>query len=152
MFLKWTRPYAPIEREYILYGSEPAWGYRFNKLTKEPVMSDLTNPIFHDETEARRHVEALRWADGRYCPHCVLRMKPAPLRARTAPAFTTATLVRRRSPRQSGPSSSGPTFPYTSGWPLRTCFAHPRRACPRTGCSVLLTSPRGSWPIAFGKR
>jgi transposase-like protein len=31
---------------------------------------DLTNPIFTDATEARKHLEALRWANGRFCPHC----------------------------------------------------------------------------------
>jgi transposase-like protein len=31
---------------------------------------DLTNPIFHDETKAREHLEAARWPDGPYCPHC----------------------------------------------------------------------------------
>ncbi len=35
-------------------------------------MSDnLTNPIFHDETAARAHFEAIRWPDGKAdCPHC----------------------------------------------------------------------------------
>ena len=28
---------------------------------------DLTNPIFHDETAARKHVEALRWPNGPVC-------------------------------------------------------------------------------------
>jgi len=31
---------------------------------------DLTNPIFHNEIEARKHLEAARWPDGPYCPHC----------------------------------------------------------------------------------
>jgi transposase-like protein len=31
---------------------------------------DLTNPIFHDEDKAREHLEALRWPDGPFCPHC----------------------------------------------------------------------------------
>lgn len=30
----------------------------------------LTDPIFHDEDAARAHFEALRWPDGRVCPHC----------------------------------------------------------------------------------
>lgn len=30
----------------------------------------LTDPIFHDEDSARRHFEAIRWPDGRACPHC----------------------------------------------------------------------------------
>lgn len=33
-------------------------------------MTDLTNPIYHDEDKARAHFEALRWPDGRVCPHC----------------------------------------------------------------------------------
>ena len=30
----------------------------------------LTDAIFHDEEAARAHYEALRWPDGRVCPHC----------------------------------------------------------------------------------
>ncbi len=30
----------------------------------------LSDPIFHDEDAARAHFEALRWPDGRSCPHC----------------------------------------------------------------------------------
>ncbi|NBB16460.1 IS1595 family transposase [Caulobacter sp. SLTY] len=30
----------------------------------------LTDPIFHDEDAARAHFEALRWPNGRVCPHC----------------------------------------------------------------------------------
>lgn len=33
-------------------------------------MTNLTNPIFNDENKAREHLEALRWPDGPYCPHC----------------------------------------------------------------------------------
>lgn len=33
-------------------------------------MLDLTDPIYSDETAARRHLEEIRWADGAYCPHC----------------------------------------------------------------------------------
>jgi transposase-like protein len=33
-------------------------------------MSDLSNPIFHDETKAREWLEARIWASGRVCPHC----------------------------------------------------------------------------------
>jgi transposase-like protein len=36
----------------------------------EPNMSDLTNPIFHDEDVAREWLEARIWANGRICPHC----------------------------------------------------------------------------------
>ncbi|MDR3464227.1 MAG: IS1595 family transposase [Beijerinckiaceae bacterium] len=33
-------------------------------------MSQLSNPIFHDETAAREWLEARVWKDGRTCPHC----------------------------------------------------------------------------------
>ena len=33
-------------------------------------MTNLTNPIFHDEEAARRHFEALRWPQGPVCPFC----------------------------------------------------------------------------------
>ncbi len=32
--------------------------------------TNLTSPIFQDEAKAREHLEAQRWAGGRYCPHC----------------------------------------------------------------------------------
>jgi transposase-like protein len=31
---------------------------------------DLTNPIFHDETAAREHLESLLWPHGPACPFC----------------------------------------------------------------------------------
>jgi len=33
-------------------------------------MSDLSNPIFYDETKAREWLEGRIWANGRFCPHC----------------------------------------------------------------------------------
>lgn len=33
-------------------------------------MTNLTDPIFNDNDAAREHLEAIRWADGVYCPHC----------------------------------------------------------------------------------
>jgi len=32
--------------------------------------ADLQNPIFNDETAAREALEAVRWPNGPYCPHC----------------------------------------------------------------------------------
>jgi transposase-like protein len=32
--------------------------------------ADLTDPIFTDEDKAWTHFEAIRWPDGRVCPHC----------------------------------------------------------------------------------
>jgi transposase-like protein len=34
------------------------------------VTINLTDPIFPDENKAREHLEAIRWPDGPYCPHC----------------------------------------------------------------------------------
>jgi len=31
---------------------------------------NLTAPIFHDEEAARAHMEAIRWPNGPFCPHC----------------------------------------------------------------------------------
>lgn len=33
-------------------------------------MSDISNPIFHDEAKAREWLEARVWSAGRTCPHC----------------------------------------------------------------------------------
>lgn len=33
-------------------------------------MYDVTNPIFTDLDKAREHLEAQRWPNGPYCPHC----------------------------------------------------------------------------------
>ena len=33
-------------------------------------MTNLTDPIFHDEDKAREHFEAIRWPNGPYCLHC----------------------------------------------------------------------------------
>jgi transposase-like protein len=33
-------------------------------------MSDLSKPIFHDETKAREWLEKELWPDGPICPHC----------------------------------------------------------------------------------
>jgi transposase-like protein len=32
--------------------------------------SDLQNPAFHDDDKAREALEAIRWPDGAFCPHC----------------------------------------------------------------------------------
>jgi transposase-like protein len=33
-------------------------------------MTNLTDPIFHDEDKAREHLEGIRWPNGPWCPHC----------------------------------------------------------------------------------
>ncbi len=30
----------------------------------------LSDPAYHDEDAARAYIESVRWADGRFCPHC----------------------------------------------------------------------------------
>ena len=42
-------------------------------------MSDLTDAIFFNETKARAHLESIRWADGRFCPHCGESQKTSPV-------------------------------------------------------------------------
>ena len=46
-------------------------------------MCDMTNPIFHDEAKARAHLEALQWADGRYCPHCGEAERTSPVKGKS---------------------------------------------------------------------
>jgi len=33
-------------------------------------MTDISNPMFHDNDKAREHLEAIRWPNGPVCPHC----------------------------------------------------------------------------------
>jgi Transposase zinc-ribbon domain len=33
-------------------------------------IATFQDPIFQDETKAREALEAVRWPDGPYCPHC----------------------------------------------------------------------------------
>src|SRR5665213_3137998 len=33
-------------------------------------MTDLRNPIYHNDAAARKHLEAQRWPNGPYCPRC----------------------------------------------------------------------------------
>ena len=42
-------------------------------------MFDLTDPMFHDEDEARAYLETLRWANGRFCPHCGEAERTSPI-------------------------------------------------------------------------
>jgi transposase-like protein len=34
------------------------------------IKSDIQNPAFTDEEQAREALEGIRWPDGPYCPHC----------------------------------------------------------------------------------
>src|SRR5450432_2609048 len=33
-------------------------------------MTDMSLPIYSDNDAAREHLEAIRWANGAFCPHC----------------------------------------------------------------------------------
>ena len=33
-------------------------------------MCDINNPIFQNEDSAREYLEAVRWPEGPFCPHC----------------------------------------------------------------------------------
>ena len=64
-------------------------------------MTDLTAPMFNDETAAREYFEAQRWANGVYVRIAATPIPPAftSLQAsRTAPACISATLAASTSP------------------------------------------------------
>ena len=46
-------------------------------------MSDLSNPIFTDETKAREWLEARIWRNGRFCPRCGSVEQSTPMRGKT---------------------------------------------------------------------
>lgn len=50
-------------------------------------MTNITNPIFHNETKARAYLEKLRWADGRFCPHCGEAEKTSKAKAKDRPGL-----------------------------------------------------------------
>ena len=50
-------------------------------------MTDISNPIFHNETKARAYLEKLRWVDGRFCPHCGEAEKTSPAKAKGRPGL-----------------------------------------------------------------
>ena len=45
-------------------------------------MLDISNPIFHNENKARAYLESLRWANGRFCPHCGEAERTSPAKAK----------------------------------------------------------------------
>ena len=50
-------------------------------------MTDLSSPIFHNETKARAYLEKLRWADGRFCPHCGEAERTSKAKAKNRPGL-----------------------------------------------------------------
>lgn len=46
-------------------------------------MTDLLNPIFQDADKAREHLESLRWAEGRFCPHCGEAERTSPVEGKS---------------------------------------------------------------------
>lgn len=61
----------------------PYMSQAVSKMTGICPMCDMTNPIFTDETKARTHLEALQWADGRYCPHCGEAERTSPVKGKS---------------------------------------------------------------------
>ncbi len=46
-------------------------------------MCDLSNPMFHNETAARRYLEGVRWPDGAWCPFCGTQDAVRPVRGKS---------------------------------------------------------------------
>lgn len=45
-------------------------------MTSPATPVEMSDPIYHDEDAARRHLEAVRWADGIVCPLCDAKENP----------------------------------------------------------------------------
>ena len=56
-------------------------------------MCDLTAAYFQDAEKAREQLEAIRWPNGPFCPHCGSTKDPKPDKSN---------LTKRRSPLNSG--------------------------------------------------
>jgi hypothetical protein len=102
-------------------------------------MTNLTDPIFHDEDKAREHLEAMRWPNGPWCPHCgsenVKRLEgksytPGALYCRDCRKKFTVAVGTLSSVRTSR-STSG--FWRSISWPRR------RKACRHTSCTACST-------------
>ncbi len=46
-------------------------------------MRAFSDPIFHDDAKAREYLESLRWADGRFCPHCGEAERTSPVEGKS---------------------------------------------------------------------
>lgn len=53
-------------------------------------MTALTAPHFHDETEARKYLESIRWPNGPVCPHCGVEGGHYAIKAKTEGSKTAA--------------------------------------------------------------
>ena len=81
-------------------------------------MSNLSNPIFHDEEAARKWLEARVWPNGPVCPHCKAESRATLMKGKTTRAGLyqcnacrepfTVTLAR---------FTSAPRFRCIHGWP-----------------------------------
>ncbi len=59
-------------------------------------MGDLSNPIFHNEAKARAYLEKLRWADGRFCPHCGEAERTSKAKAKNRPGLYVCLSCKRQ--------------------------------------------------------
>jgi transposase-like protein len=65
---------------YALYCRTP-WLLPLRPLALR-LRSALNTPHFQDDTQARQHLEAVRWPDGPVCPHCGSAEKPYQLQGK----------------------------------------------------------------------
>lgn len=96
-------------------------------------MFDMTNPIFHNEEAARKHLEAQRWADGVFCPFC--------RQTETVKALPAEAMMSK-------PSKKNPVSTPTKGW--HHCKACRRKFTVSVG-TVMERShiPLHKWLLAF---
>ncbi|MBN9889728.1 transposase [Pelagibaca abyssi] len=109
---------------------------------------NLTDPMFTDKDAAREYLEATRWADGVYCPHCGGAEKCKKLEGKShRPSLYQCGDCRKQFTVTVAPFSNALRCRSTSGcWPPSS-WPRPRRAFRPTNCtapSVSLTRPRGS--------
>ncbi len=114
-------------------------------------MTKLDDLIFHDDEAARTHFEALRWPDGRVCPHCGTIGNSALLQGKS----TRAGVYKCRDCKKPFTATVGTIF-ESSHIPLRTWLAGTHIMCSsKKGVSALqlqrqlgLGSYRSAWFMA----
>ena len=100
---------------------------------------NITDPIFTDADKAREHLEAQRWPDGAYCPHCgnadqerIRKMEGEKHR----PGLYNCRECRKQFSVTVGTVFERSKIRSTSGCSPPTCSRRPRKACRRTNCTA----------------
>ncbi len=57
-------------------------------------MCDLSKPMFHNETAARKYLEGVRWPGGVWCPFCGTQDAARPVRGKSMGNILSATIDR----------------------------------------------------------